>query len=372
MILIQRYIFKELLYNFSFTFVVVSMIMLLVTAMQVIFKYPATGLLLLFKGVPLMLSESMTIIIPASVLVSTVMTYGRIAADNELTTLRASGIHVLRVLIPGLLFGAITSFALIFVNDRLVPEAKRQVKTMIYRANISTLLDAQLRTGIKKLELKKWLLTWEDCAKLTEEEGTEANGEAVEKWRFSGLSAMECDDNGVLVNKILARSMQIETDKGGTRLIPTLYECECIFGRQQGSKIRVMQLEPLDFGSKELYKVRLSMRTLPALAAILERESRAYPPHETRTEIHKRITDSCSPLIFVFLCLPVAILFKQQNRMVAFLISILLAMFVYYPVTLLGEIFAKEEVVDPVLCLWPGNILLVLLGMFLILKVMKK
>jgi lipopolysaccharide export LptBFGC system permease protein LptF len=58
--------------------------------------------------------------------------------------------------------------------------------------------------------------------------------------------------------------------------------------------------------------------------------------------------------------------------MVAFLISILLALFIYYPVSLLGETFAKEGYCDPILAIWPGNIILACLGFFFIMRVMRR
>jgi len=83
MILIQRYIFKELLYNFVFTFVVITMIMLLAMSVKVIFKFPALGFLMLMKNIPIMLAASLTIVIPASVLVATVMFLATMAFAPE-------------------------------------------------------------------------------------------------------------------------------------------------------------------------------------------------------------------------------------------------------------------------------------------------
>ncbi|MBU0753689.1 MAG: LptF/LptG family permease, partial [Planctomycetes bacterium] len=131
-------------------------------------------------------------------------------------------------------------------------------------------------------------------------------------------------------------------------------------------------LPPLDFAPPGRPKIRPSMRNLAALTAMMGRKDKAYPDYKIETELHKRIADSFSPLVFVFLSLPVAILFRQQNRMVAFLIAILLALFIYYPVSILGETFANDGYLDPVLSIWPGNIALAFLGFVCILKVMRR
>ena len=114
------------------------------------------------------------------------------------------------------------------------------------------------------------------------------------------------------------------------------------------------------------------MRDFPALAAILHRRYKAYPDYKVASELHSRIAHSLGPLVLVLLSLPVAVLFRQQNRMVAFLIAVLLALFVYYPVTIVGETLADDGKLTPALCIWPGSVLLALLGFALILKVMKR
>jgi len=373
MILVQRYIFKELVYNFLFTFVVIALIMLLAMSVKLVFKYPALGLLLLVQNIPIMLAASLTMVIPASVLVSTVMTYGRIAADNEIVTLRASGMHVLRILVPGVLFGLLASLFLLVINDRMVPKAERYIKSMESTVDISFLLDTALKSGEKKLELNDWLLTWEGCKKVVNAEGekVEEIKSPVESWRFTGLRGKLFEEDGVSLSKeIIAESARVEVKEEGRKIVFCLYRGQFVFG-QEGSFER-LNLPPFEFGSPRRSKVRLSMRSIAALAAIKQRDMKVYPDYKADTELHKRIADSFSPIVFVFLALPVAILFRQQNRMVAFLIAILLALFIYYPVSLLGETFSKKGIVDPVLSIWPGNLVLGILGFIFILKVMRR
>src|SRR6185436_6600448 len=63
------------------------------------------------RALPIQAATQLDVILPIAVLVSVVLTYGRAAADNEVDTLRASGVHPLHVMTPGLLFGALASLA---------------------------------------------------------------------------------------------------------------------------------------------------------------------------------------------------------------------------------------------------------------------
>jgi lipopolysaccharide export system permease protein len=68
--------------------------------------------------------------LPMAVLVSTLYAFSRLAAENEITALKASGIGMARVLIP-VLFGA-TGLAvfMLFFNDQVLPRANHRLSTL--------------------------------------------------------------------------------------------------------------------------------------------------------------------------------------------------------------------------------------------------
>jgi lipopolysaccharide export system permease protein len=68
--------------------------------------------------------------LPMAVLVSTLYAFSRLAAENEITALKASGVGMTRVLIP-VLFGAtgIAAFMLFF-NDQVLPRANHRLSTL--------------------------------------------------------------------------------------------------------------------------------------------------------------------------------------------------------------------------------------------------
>jgi lipopolysaccharide export system permease protein len=369
MILIQRYILKELIYNFLFAFAVIALILLLAMTVSVMYKFPMLGFILLVKNIPVMLAKSQVFIIPLSMLVATVMTYGRIAADNEIVTMRASGIHALRILVPGLLLGLLTSFALLYMNDRLVPMAERRLKTLGSDEDLNYILDSAIKSGNKQMEHGPWLLTWENAEKISRGEGEEEKINPVDSWRLFGLRGKELDEEGNLKKEFVAKSAVLMVDDRG-RLGVSLFQGEFTYG--PSADFGKLQLPPRELFNARKYTVRLSMRSMAALQAMRGRTEKAYPEHQITTELHKRIASSFSPLVFVFLSLPLVILFKLKNRIVAFLIAILIAFFVYYPVTLLGETFANKGILHPVLSIWAGSFLLTGLGLGLIWKVMRR
>lgn len=78
----------------------------------------------------------MALAIPMAVLVSSLVTFGKMSADNEITAIKASGISVLQLLSPGLIAASILTFGLIYYNNTVLPEFNHQARLLtedIYR-----------------------------------------------------------------------------------------------------------------------------------------------------------------------------------------------------------------------------------------------
>jgi lipopolysaccharide export system permease protein len=60
--------------------------------------------------------------VPCGVLVSTLMTYGRLSQDNEIIALRASGVHLMTLVNPALGLSVIVAIALTLFNNYILPE----------------------------------------------------------------------------------------------------------------------------------------------------------------------------------------------------------------------------------------------------------
>ncbi|RKY47176.1 MAG: hypothetical protein DRP86_08065 [Candidatus Neomarinimicrobiota bacterium] len=71
-----------------------------------------------------------------AVLISTLMAYGRLGEDNEITAMRASGISFTSIIRPSLLFAFIVMLGLLYFNNYILPDANhraRLLKRAIYQ-----------------------------------------------------------------------------------------------------------------------------------------------------------------------------------------------------------------------------------------------
>jgi len=68
--------------------------------------------------------------LPMAVLVSTLYAFSRLAAENEITALKASGVGMTRVLVPVLLGGTVMAAFMLFFNDQVLPRANHRLSTL--------------------------------------------------------------------------------------------------------------------------------------------------------------------------------------------------------------------------------------------------
>jgi lipopolysaccharide export system permease protein len=68
--------------------------------------------------------------LPMAVLVSTLYAFSRLAAENEITALKASGVGMTRVLVPVLLGATGIAAFMLFFNDQVLPRANHRLSTL--------------------------------------------------------------------------------------------------------------------------------------------------------------------------------------------------------------------------------------------------
>lgn len=82
-----------------------------------------------FVGLSIPFTFAMTL--PMAVLVSVLYAFSRLAAENEITALKASGIGLARLLVPVLIAAAGLSVFMVAFNDQALPRANHRLRTLM-------------------------------------------------------------------------------------------------------------------------------------------------------------------------------------------------------------------------------------------------
>lgn len=103
------------------------------------------------------LAWMLVLAIPMSVLISTLMAYGTMSANNEITVMKSSGISVYRMMSAPLIVSVLFAWGLMEFNNHILPDANHRAKTLgidIRRARPTL----SLQPGIFSQEIKGYTL----------------------------------------------------------------------------------------------------------------------------------------------------------------------------------------------------------------------
>lgn len=145
---LQKYLLKELLKTFIPSLLCFELLMLLGFSIQMIHK--GLDIPSLIYVLPYMALYAIPHVLPTSLLTSTVMTYGRLSANNEITAIRTSGIHLHNIITPIIIAGAVFSLATLYLNAELLPKSYLKVRQLQDKA-VKQVLAKHFLTAKKKI-----------------------------------------------------------------------------------------------------------------------------------------------------------------------------------------------------------------------------
>lgn len=137
---------KELFLPFIYSLLVIVFLLFTNFLLRAIDRFLGKGLdlLTILEYLVLNLAWIIALSVPMAVLIATLMTFGRMSEDNEITAIRTSGISFLTILRPALSFGIIICILLILFNNILLPEMNFRARILsgdIYRKKPGLTID---------------------------------------------------------------------------------------------------------------------------------------------------------------------------------------------------------------------------------------
>src|SRR4029453_18122960 len=130
--IISKYILREHVGPFVFALTALTSLMILNFISRQFGELVGKGLPASGTGEFFALSIPFTIALtlPMSVLVAVLYAFSRLAAENEVTALKASGVSPWRLVTPALVWGTLMSLFLLAFNDQVLPRANFRLKTL--------------------------------------------------------------------------------------------------------------------------------------------------------------------------------------------------------------------------------------------------
>lgn len=374
--MIHRYILWELLRTFIMALVSLSTIVVMAGIVQET-SQQGLGPEHILMLIPLLLPSTLPYIVPATMLFTVAVVYGRLSADNEITALKSAGIPVRVAIWPALLLSLIVSAGIFALHYEFIPHTHHRLREMAFNES-EEFLYARLR---RDLCFNEPGLNYSIYVR-------EVHGR-----RLIGPIFKQRNDKGEYVLIASAQEAEIHVDLNKKVINVTLILADIIReGNTSGSSAR--EVITIPFPKKLDRNPRARERSIPEILsrrveaeaeeAVQRKELGKYPAGtnedltqryryneikreigELRVEIAERPALALGCFFFVLIGCPVAIWFQKSDFLSSFVTSFLPIVLVYYPLHMLTKTLGKD-VINEHLALWLGNGTLGLAGLFML------
>jgi len=364
--ILERYVLLELVKVFALALAALTVMLSLGLSVQFL-EGKSVSLGMLIAAFPFLLPLVMNYTLPVAVLFATSLIYGRLAADNEIMAMQSSGMHLSRIINPAILVGLLLSIVALGINSELIPRSRSRLQKLVV-SNIENFLAGQLKE--RNIRIPKARITFDSYN--------------PRNWVLRGVTVYE--GGSTLKRKLVAATARIEFDQENEQIrlllqdgTITLYRdgVEDISGPVKFAEQKMqISLKDLQRQQKPLKAMTLSeLREMLPLAGAHEsniRGVRVPSRAKVRTHIQKRLAMSFACFTFVFLGVPLGILFKGGHLLSAFFISCITVFLFYYPLNLLGEALGERGMVSPLISMWAANVIMVVAGAILLCWLFKR
>ena len=128
----SRYVLRQHIGPFAFAVTALTLLMLLDQLAKQFGKLIGKGLgaeviaEVFFYSIPFIFA----VIVPMAVLVAVLYAFNRLAADNEIAAMKASGVSLARIAAPVVLAATLVAGGLVWFNDTVLPEANHRLASL--------------------------------------------------------------------------------------------------------------------------------------------------------------------------------------------------------------------------------------------------
>ncbi len=130
--ILSRYILREHIGPFLFAFFTITFLLIIDFVPKIVNHVLDKDLpvSIVVELIALNLAWMIALSVPMSVLVATLMAFGRLTSDFEITALKSSGVNLLRIMLPLLAAGAVITAAMIGFNDKVLPDLNKRARSL--------------------------------------------------------------------------------------------------------------------------------------------------------------------------------------------------------------------------------------------------
>ena len=132
MFILWRYILREHIGPFIFGLSIITLFLLLNLVFRELGSIISRGLNIsvIAEFILLNMAWMLALSVPMAVLIATLMAFGRLSGDGEITAMKAGGVSIVTILKPVFLASILLALFLLWFNNHVLPDANYRTKLL--------------------------------------------------------------------------------------------------------------------------------------------------------------------------------------------------------------------------------------------------
>lgn len=351
---IHRYVLQEMLPSFLLSAAILTFLLMtnriFLSLDLVLNKKVNLGEALLLYAC--LLPYVLSITIPMAMMMGTLLAFGRLSSDMEVTAFKSGGGHLLHLILPVLALGSVLTLGMLFFNDRILPASKFLAKkTQFNMVKKKADLAIRERVFIDQFEGHQFYIDRQ------ERDGSYSDVKVFDRWARDAS-----------VQTTLAKKGILESDQAHYQVFFHLSD-----GVMSWDNRNYQTFNRLFF---ERYTIHLNLEnqltnltdikrdyeelSLREISQAIPLEKDAGRLNHLRTEYQYRLALPFACLVLPWFCAPLGLWIRSKGFL-GFVLGIVL-IFVYYLMFTFGQTLSNEGRIDPRIGLWGADLALLLGG----------
>ena len=291
--------------------------------------------------------------LPLGVLVGLLMGISRLAADRELMALQVSGVGLVRLLRPALVFALLGTLATLAITIGWGPAAARTLRQLQAELGARQLF-FEVRPRVFEERLPERILYVQE----TENGGTQWKGVFLADLSDPETSKVTLAQTGLAIPGSGQQKMRLHLSKGATHEYALREPDRYSLSTFEESSLAMA----VSAGGVKLEVRRNAEMSVAELWAASQQGPRW---RSARADFYRRFVLPTSCLVFGLLAFPLGLLAQTSGRAVGFVLAIGFAIS-YYFLFLIGDRLAREGAIAPAVGVWMPNLVFLLLAIVLL------
>ncbi|NWF90761.1 MAG: YjgP/YjgQ family permease [Ignavibacteriaceae bacterium] len=348
--ILDRYLIKQYLLTIIFGLIAFTLIFVVIDMMENLDDFIDQNVptFIIFNYYLVFSPEIIKLISPVAVLFAALFTAGKAANLSEITAIKASGVSLLRFMLPFLITTFIISLASIYFSGYVVPHAN-SIKVNLERKYLNR---GFVFTGsnifFKDSPVKIVNIAFFD--------------NSLNQAHRVSIQEFDISDPTKMISRIDALKMTYDTT---AHCWKAQNVAKRFFSSDKESANYYNQLtlfdlnfRPEDLASKQQKPEEMNLKELKKLITSQEREG--TDPKSTLIEYYSRFSFSMASMVVVLFGIPLAATKRRRGGLAVQIGINILVTFIYLVFMKVSQAFGKNGALDPLLTAWFANLVFLL------------